>query len=107
MNQLNDLCFIISINMDYQVLSFSEFDISATNAFIPNAIPLSRLPSAYGPWEHALDQVNCGLDSVLALGEDTSPEALAKRESSERWRQSIRDVNIFPFLSKTCTDPPQ
>ena len=54
---------------------------------------LLRLPAPFDAWERALDQVNCGHDSVLSLGEDTSPEALAKRASSEAWGDSIRRVS--------------
>lgn len=54
---------------------------------------LLRLPPPFDAWECALDQANCGHDSVLSLGEDTSPEALAKRASSEAWHDSIRRVS--------------
>lgn len=59
---------------------------------MPSSAICTRLPAYFEAWEQALDLVNCGHESVLVLGEDTSSEALAKRASSEAWRKSIREV---------------
>ena len=65
---------------------------------------LLRLPPPFDVWERALDQANCGHDSVLSLGEDTSPEALAKRASTQVWGDTIRKVST-PLPSLRITQP--
>ena len=74
--------------------SNAEFDIDSEMGYLPS-IPLQRLPEAFDFWERALSDA----PSVLSLGEDESPEAIAKRESSEQWRARIREVSVVdPFM---------
>ncbi|KAL5529495.1 hypothetical protein ACEPAG_5480 [Sanghuangporus baumii] len=68
-----------------------EFDIDRNTGFVP-ASPLPRLPLAFDFWERALAEA----PDVLSLGDDVSEEAVAKRESSELWRQRIREGPMIP-----------
>lgn len=78
-------------------LGLNAFDVDEVSGFLPSESPITRLPAAFEAWELALDLVNCD-DSILSLGEDTSPEAEAKRESSAIWRENIRAVSTL-YLS--------
>ena len=70
-----------------QPKSNAEFDIDRNTGCLP-AIPLRRLPDSFEFWERALAEA----PDVLSLGDDISEDAIAKRESSELWRQRIREV---------------
>src|SRR5258708_5400592 len=82
-----------------QTLRLADYDISPTTGFAPSTPLCARLPTPFDAWEPALDLVNCGTDSVLCLGEDTSSEAQAKRDSSQQWQQSIRAVRTLHSLN--------
>lgn len=68
-----------------------DYDVDLTSGFLPKEPPLTRLPPAFDLWEDALDAVNRP-NGVLSLGEDMSDEALAKRDSSRKWRENIASV---------------
>ena len=68
----------------------SAFDISGETGFFP-AYSLQRLPPAFDFWERALSAA----PESLSLGDDVSEEGVAKRESSELWRQRIREVSQY------------
>ena len=69
----------------------TEYDVDLTSGFLPSEPPLARLPPAFELWEQALDAANRP-NGVLSLGEDVSTEAVAKRESSRKWRENIASV---------------
>lgn len=69
----------------------AEYDVDLTSGFLPSEPPLARLPPAFELWEQALDAANRP-NGVLSLGEDVSIEAIAKRESSQKWRENIASV---------------
>ncbi|QRV87994.1 indoleamine 2,3-dioxygenase [Ceratobasidium sp. AG-Ba] len=75
----------------------ADYDVDPTSGFLPSEPPLSRLPADFELWECALDAANAP-NGVLSLGEDMSEQALAKRESSRKWRESIASA---PVLSTT------
>ena len=54
--------------------------------------PLPHLPLPFKLFEDVLAIVNC-VNSPLSLGEDNSEYALARRDSSERWRSTVRAVS--------------
>jgi hypothetical protein len=69
----------------------AQYDVDLSSGFLPAEPPLARLPPAFELWECALDAANRP-NGVLSLGEDVSQEALAKRDSSRKWRESIASV---------------
>lgn len=75
-----------------------DFDVDLTSGFLPKEPPLTRLPPAFDLWEDALDVVNRP-NGVLSLGEDMSNEALAKRESSRKWRENIASAPVLSTAS--------
>ncbi|KAF8315144.1 IDO-domain-containing protein [Clavulina sp. PMI_390] len=94
-NSQLDNSILSSVNpQQQQAVDLAEYDANASTGFMPGTIG-ARLPAHYDAWERALDLVNCGHESVLSLGEDTSADALSKRASSEAWRQSIRDMPVL------------
>jgi len=72
------------------ILPNSHFGIEDDTGFLPSA-PLERLPNTFDFWENALTEAQ----SVLALGKDTSDEAIAKRPGGELWRRRIREVGFY------------
>jgi indoleamine 2,3-dioxygenase len=71
-----------------------DFDMNSSTGFLPDRPPLDRLPPDFDLWELALASAR---DS-LSLGEDESPEAITRRESSRRWRSQLRNVGGFIFI---------
>ncbi|KAG6917932.1 hypothetical protein DXG01_000369 [Tephrocybe rancida] len=63
--------------------SQTDFDIHSDSGFFPSR-QLDRLPDVFDIWEDALAHAN----SKLALGEDDSEEAIAKRRQGEDWRSA-------------------
>ncbi|KAG9082724.1 hypothetical protein FRC06_004882 [Ceratobasidium sp. 370] len=76
----------------------AEYDVDLSSGFLPTEPPLSRLPSGFELWEQALDAANSP-NGVLSLGEDMSDEALAKRESSRKWRERIASAPVLSTAS--------
>ncbi|TDL24922.1 Indoleamine 2,3-dioxygenase [Rickenella mellea] len=74
----------------YHMLPNSSFCIDNETGFIPR-MPPARLPSMFQFWERSLSEAA----TALSLGEDSSDEAEAKRHSSERWRQRIREGPVI------------
>lgn len=65
----------------------SDFDIDLQTGFFPTT-PLSRLPSSFDLWEDGL----ASAAGRLPLGNDSSEEALARREFSRNWRDDVKSV---------------
>jgi len=65
-----------------------DFDIDYDTGFMPSTA-IERLPPAFDFWETSLAQAH----DCLALANDETPAALAKRERGAEWRQRIRDVS--------------
>ncbi|KDQ10601.1 hypothetical protein BOTBODRAFT_178074 [Botryobasidium botryosum FD-172 SS1] len=78
--------------------NLADFDVDYTTGFLPARPPISRLSAEFELWEQALDKANCQ-NSVLSLGEDYSPEALAKRDSSAQWRAHFQSAPVLPTSS--------
>ncbi|KAF8605440.1 Indoleamine 2,3-dioxygenase [Ceratobasidium sp. AG-I] len=76
----------------------TEYDVDLTSGFLPSEPPLARLPPAFELWEQALDAANRP-NGVLSLGEDVSTEAVAKRESSRKWRENIASAPVLSTIS--------
>jgi indoleamine 2,3-dioxygenase len=57
--------------------------------------PLPHLSGIFHIWEEALEQA----PEVLALAFNDSEDAMEKKEEGHQWRQKIRDVRNFTFLS--------
>ena len=78
-----------------------DFDVDSSTGFLPNRPPLDRLPSPFDLWELAL----ASAPDALSLGEDQSPEAVVRRESSRRWRFQLQNVPLNLFYP--CLPPVQ
>ncbi|KAI0324741.1 Indoleamine 2,3-dioxygenase [Cubamyces sp. BRFM 1775] len=78
---------------DTSTLAAHDFDVDTRTGFMPPEPPLTRLPSAWEPWEAALEDA---IQSKLQLAErpDLSDEERAK---SERWRDRVRELPILPI----------
>ncbi|KAG8745610.1 hypothetical protein FRC10_007501 [Ceratobasidium sp. 414] len=76
----------------------TDYDVDLTSGFLPTEPPLARLPPAFELWEQALDAANRP-HGVLSLGEDMSEAALAKRESSRKWREHIASAPVLSTAS--------
>ncbi|KIJ44291.1 hypothetical protein M422DRAFT_30434 [Sphaerobolus stellatus SS14] len=75
----------------------SDFDMNISTGFMPLLSPLDRLPHHYDLWETALSLAN----TQVSLGEDQSPEAHSRRESSSLWRQRLQNaptLDVDPLL---------
>lgn len=72
--------------------SNGEFEIYTQTGFVPRS-PLQRLSGSFDFWERALERAH--LD--ISLGEDDTDAAVAKRASSEKWRENIRKVMCFGY----------
>lgn len=71
------------------------FDIHPITGFMPNHPPPTRLPKLFDLWEEALSSA----PTSLSLGDDISPEAHSKRESSRLWRLRLANG---PIISVNC-----
>ena len=79
-----------------------DFDMDELTGFLPDRPPLERLPQEYSLWESALETAR----DALSLGEDESPAANAKRESSRLWRLRLSDV-CWSLCSRIVVNPPR
>jgi len=70
-----------------------DYDMDPDTGFLPNSPPLERLPPDFDLWELALASAG----DELSLGEDDSPNAMARRESSRRWRSQLRTAPVLPI----------
>ncbi|KAF9454622.1 Indoleamine 2,3-dioxygenase [Macrolepiota fuliginosa MF-IS2] len=71
--------------------SLKDFDVDPHTGFFPPT-PLRRLPPSFDLWEDGL-ALGAG---HLCLGDDSSEEALSKRDYGQRWRD---DINSWPTIS--------
>lgn len=71
-----------------------DFDVDSQTGFFPPQ-PLPALPEPFARWEQALADAQ----GALSLGDDESPEALAKRQAGERWRARVKSVSTFLMRS--------
>ncbi|KAI9000471.1 Indoleamine 2,3-dioxygenase [Trametes punicea] len=78
---------------DTSTLAAHDFDVDTRTGFMPPQPPLTRLPSAWEPWEAALEDA---IQSKLQLADkpDLSDEEKAE---SERWRNHVREMPILPI----------
>ncbi len=81
---------------DTTTLAAHDFDVDTRTGFLPPQAPLSRLPSAWGKWEVALDEA---ISSHLRLGDkiDLQP---SEKDTSEGWREQVRKVWNFLRLKE-------
>lgn len=70
-----------------------DFDIDPIQGFIPRTPPRC-LDGSFSDWEQALKDA----PHILMLGEDSSEDALDKRDEGELWRLQIRNVSFFVRL---------
>ncbi|KAI0635533.1 tryptophan 2,3-dioxygenase [Trametes polyzona] len=77
---------------DTSTLAAHDFDVDTRTGFMPPESPLTRLPSAWEPWEAVLEDA---IRSKLQLADKPglSDEDAAK---SERWRNRVRELPILP-----------
>ena len=75
---------------DTSTLAAHDFDVDTRTGFMPPEPPLTRLPSAWEPWEAVLEDA---IQNKLQLAErpDLSDEERAK---SEQWRDRVREVSL-------------
>ena len=89
-----------------QQFNLKDFEVDYKTGFLPPQHPISSLPEEFDLWESALASAH----DCLSLGEDKSAAAVAKRESSRRWRQALESVSRLPLLYCTWrwreTTPP-
>ncbi|KAF5374443.1 hypothetical protein D9615_009100 [Tricholomella constricta] len=74
------------------------FDVDPRSGFMPPEEPLSRLPSAWEPWEEVLD---AAVAAKIQLGDKVGLSEKEKR-SSESWRARVRQL---PVLSTSELGP--
>lgn len=79
---------------------FERFEIDSITGFVPCYPPVTFLPSQFARWEQALSLAS----KQLALADDDSPQAIAKRASGSQWRESIRQVSFYFVLQITITN---
>ncbi|KAI0661847.1 Indoleamine 2,3-dioxygenase [Cubamyces menziesii] len=79
---------------DTSTLAAHDFDVDTRTGFMPPEPPLTRLPSAWEPWEAVLEDA---IQNKLQLAErpDLSDEERAK---SEQWRDRVRELPILPIV---------
>lgn len=68
--------------------SLGDFDVDPHTGFFPPT-PLPRLPPSFDLWENGLAS---GAGN-LCLGDDSSEEALSKREYGRKWRGDVDSVS--------------
>ena len=73
---------------DTSTLAAHDFDVDTRTGFMPPQPPLDRLPSAWEPWEAALEDA---IMSKLQLA-DKPDLSRDDEERSERWRSTVREV---------------
>ncbi|CDO71808.1 hypothetical protein BN946_scf184939.g32 [Trametes cinnabarina] len=78
---------------DTSTLAAHDFDVDTRTGFMPPHPPLTRLPSAWEPWEAALDDA---IDSKLQHA-DKPGLSDAEKAESERWRKSVEELPILPI----------
>ena len=93
---------------DTSTLAAHDFDVDTRTGFMPPQPPLTRLPSAWEPWEAALDDA---ITSRLQFAD--RPDLTDEDETkSERWRNDVREVSfphaLLPLVMRTGdpTRPP-
>ena len=75
---------------DTSTLAAHDFDVDTRTGFMPPQPPLTRLPSAWEPWEAVLEDA---IRSRLQLADKLD---LSEKDEtdSERWRNTVREVSI-------------
>lgn len=86
------------INNDTRPRQLEEFDMHPCTGFLPSTPPLERLPPDFDLWELALASAS----DALSLGEEDSPNAIARRDSSRCWRSQLRNVCLNIFFGCGC-----
>ncbi|KAL7278923.1 hypothetical protein ACG7TL_006754 [Trametes sanguinea] len=76
---------------DTSTLAAHDFDVDTRTGFMPPQPPLTRLPSAWEPWEAALDDA---IDSKLQHADKPGLSDAEKAESA-RWRKSVDELPIL------------
>ena len=74
---------------DTSTLAAHDFDVDTRTGFMPPQPPLTRLPSAWEPWEAVLEDA---IRSRLQLADKLD---LSEKDGvdSERWRNAVREVS--------------
>jgi hypothetical protein len=80
---------------DMSSIACEEFAIDAETGFLPREEPVRRLPQDFDIWERALQQAHAGLTYTSDDARCTELEKVF----SERWRQSIREASLGPFIN--------
>jgi len=80
---------------DTTTVAAHDFDVDTRTGFLPPQPPISRLPPEWNDWEVLLDDA---VSSRLQLGDKSTLHESEKRVS-ERWRNRVRNVRIFNFIS--------
>lgn len=73
---------------DTSTLAAHDFDVDTRTGFMPPQPPLTRLPSAWEPWELSLENA---IVSKLQLA-DKPGLSRDDEQRSERWRLTVREV---------------
>ncbi|KAI9061196.1 Indoleamine 2,3-dioxygenase [Trametes sanguinea] len=76
---------------DTSTLAAHDFDVDTRTGFMPPQPPLTRLPSAWEPWEAALDDA---IDSKLQHADKPGLTDAEKAESA-RWRKCVEELPIL------------
>jgi indoleamine 2,3-dioxygenase len=79
--------------VDTTTLAAHDFDVDTRTGFMPPQPPIKRLPSAWEPWESALD---AAMSLKLQLAEIVEEMEVEQRsvemEKSRTWRTSVAQV---------------
>ncbi|KAG8748248.1 hypothetical protein FRC10_007637 [Ceratobasidium sp. 414] len=78
---------------DMSSLASSEFGLDPVTGFLPSQVPLRRLPSAFDPWERALQHA---MTVLKRPGDCEDPPATENEKAqSQKWRESIQQMQVL------------